>query len=326
MSIHCATFTGADSFVRQVITNPVMQVTYMPQLGGKISQITDKRTGRNWLWRHPRMQYQLNDPQADYVVHADSGGWDECFPTVGRCLYPSAPWQGVAMADHGELWSQVPESHLMQTDAGVQIDTQWRGVALPYTFARTIHIGADAAIRMEYSVRNDGAAPMQWIWCAHPLFAIAPGMAVETPVGTRFFRLTGDAQLVVEEAHAIQATPTHQLDLGYLPLINAGYGVKLYSETLPQGAVTLRAYDGAMALTWDVAQVPQLALWFNAGAWSADGGQPYYNMGIEPAIGVYDRLSDAVAHTTSYAQLAPGQQRSWQLEVTLSADAHRRTR
>ena len=90
--------------------------------------------------------------------------------------------------------------------------------------------------------------------------------------------------------------------------------------------MTLRAHDGEIGMSWDVAEVPQLAIWFNAGAWSADNGQPYYNMGIEPAIGVYDRLDEAIAHTTSYAQLAPGQQRRWRLEVTLSADAHRRTR
>ncbi len=35
MSVQCATFTGADGFVRQVVTNAVMQVTYVPQLGGK---------------------------------------------------------------------------------------------------------------------------------------------------------------------------------------------------------------------------------------------------------------------------------------------------
>ncbi|MFM7679996.1 MAG: hypothetical protein ACKO83_14250, partial [Roseiflexaceae bacterium] len=179
---------------------------------------------------------------------------------------------------------------------------------------------------IDYQVHNTGAAPMRWIWCAHPLFAIAPGMALVTPVGTRFFRLVAPQQLVVESPEAIQATPSQQLDLGYLPLINAGYGVKLYSETLPEGAVILRAHDGEIGMSWDVAQVPQLAIWFNAGAWSADGGQPYYNMGIEPAIGVYDRLDEAIAHTTSYAQLAPGQQRSWRLGITLRADAHRRMR
>ncbi|MFN5678601.1 MAG: hypothetical protein ACK48C_15790 [Roseiflexaceae bacterium] len=326
MSVQCATFTGADGFVRQVVTNAVMQVTYVPQLGGKISQITDRRSGRNWLWRHPRMPYQFNDPHASYVAVADSGGWDECFPTVGKCTYPTAPWQGVALADHGELWSQVPESQLTQTTDGVQIQTQWRGVALPYTFARTIHIGADAAITIDYQVHNTGAAPIQWIWCAHPLFAIAPGMVLETPAGTRFFRLASDKQLIVESPHAIQASATQTLDLHYLPLINAGFGVKLYSETLPQGAVTLRAHDGEIGMTWDVAEVQQLAIWLNAGAWSADNGQPYYNMGIEPAIGGYDRLDEAIAHTTSYAQLAPGQRRCWRLGITLRVDAHRRMR
>lgn len=324
MSVHCATYTGADGFVRQVITNAVMQVVYMPQLGGKISQITDRRSGRNWLWRHPRMPYQMNDPQVDYVLHADSGGWDECFPTVGRCPYPAPPWHGVALPDHGELWSQVPDSQLTQDAAGVQITTTWHGHALSYTFVRTMRIGADAAITMDYSVRNEGAAPMQWIWCAHPLLAVAPGMALQTPAGTRFFRLAGEKQLVVEPAHAIQASTTQTLDLQHLPLIDAGYGVKLYSALLPRGEVTLAAYDGAMQMSWDVAQVPQLAVWFNAGAWSGDGGQPYYNMGIEPAIGVYDRLDDAFAHTQTYASLAPSQQRRWQIVVTLSADIHRR--
>jgi hypothetical protein len=43
-------------------------------------------------------------------------------------------------------------------------------------------------------------------------------------------------------------------------------------------------------------------------------------MGIEPAIGVYDRLSDAYNRTNTYATLPPGQQRSWSVQVQLDAE------
>ena len=35
----------------------------------------------------------------------DASGFDECFPTIGACAYPEAPWQGVIAPDHGELWT-----------------------------------------------------------------------------------------------------------------------------------------------------------------------------------------------------------------------------
>lgn len=311
------TYTPADGYERIEIRNDHLCLEYIPQLGGKIAGISDVHTGRQWLWRHPRMPYAVVPHTANYVTSADTGGWDECFPTVGTCAYPADPWQGVFLADHGELWCQAPATSVSENADTTTIHTLWRGINLPYTFERTLTIGEAATITCDYRVTNDADAPLHWIWCAHPLLAIEPGMAVETPAGTTFFRLAADGALVSEPATALQPTPTQTLDLGHLPDPAVAYGIKLYSDHLPRGYARLQASDGAFSFSWQTSEVPQLAIWFNAGAWAADGGSPYYNMGIEPAIGVYDPLADAYTKTDTAATLAPGASRAWQLTVTL---------
>ena len=310
---------GTDGFERISIQNSFLRCEYMPGLGGKISSITDVRTQREWLWRHPRMAYAIVPSTASYVSTADTGGWDECFPTVGTCLYPAEPWLGAFLADHGELWCQTPHSELIPDGNAIVIATSWQGINLPYAFERRLRIDDSAQMTFSYCVTNNGNAALHWIWCAHPLMAIEPGMGVHTPEGTVFFRQGANGSLTSEPAYAINPASDKTLDLRVLPERTSGYGVKLYSDVLPRGWVELRAHDGSLAMEWDVDEVPQLAIWFNAGAWSADSGTPYYNMGIEPAIGVYDPLSDAYTKTDTYATLAPGQQRRWQVRVRIDA-------
>jgi galactose mutarotase-like enzyme len=252
------------------------------------------------------------------VAEADTGGWDECFPTVGACQYPDAAYADVMVPDHGDLWCQAPEMQVDHREHDAEIITRWRGLQLPYTFVRTMHIQHDT-VTVSYAVHNHGQAPLHWIWCAHPLIAIAPGMQLHLPPETTFWRMT-EAGLREEPATAIAVTPTQRWDMRRMPEHDAGYSVKLYSAQLPAGHVRLQATDGALVWSWSTAEIPQLAVFLNAGGWSNDDGPPHFNLGLEPAIGVYDALSDAYAHTQSYATLDPGQQRRWQLTVQLVAD------
>src|SRR5262245_13109696 len=89
------------------VNTGALSFTLIPALGGKISSLRDRRSEREWLWRHPRMAYQRVLHGSSYVQAADTGGWDECFPSVSACAYPSPPWAGAPVQDHGELWSQL---------------------------------------------------------------------------------------------------------------------------------------------------------------------------------------------------------------------------
>ena len=105
-----------------------------------------------------------------------------------------------------------------------------------------------------------------------------------------------------------------------LPERNADRAIKLWSDALQPGDgwATLRAKDGEVKMTWDVKEIPQIAAWLNLGKWAADGGTPYYNLGLEPCIGAQDSLNDAVNIYNMFAELKPRGKKNWNLEIELT--------
>jgi galactose mutarotase-like enzyme len=322
-----------EGFERVRASNGLISLALIPELGGKISSLSDLRSGREWLWRHPRMAYARVAADASYVLEADTGGWDECFPTVAPCAYPQPPWTGVAVPDHGELWSQA-----VQLTTAVEVDqvsftSHWQGRQLPYRFERRLTLFADRpALRCHYTVQNLATEPLAWIWCAHPLIAIEPGMRIRTPAEARFNVWAATPADLVPASSGLPFPPPamHKgspLDFGNLPPA-PGAAIKLWSDPLQtEGWAAVEATDGALRMTWDVTLLPQLALWINLGTWAVDGGEPYYNLGLEPCIGAQDSLAEAVTRAQQYALLPAGATRSWWLEVELTAgvgEAHHR--
>lgn len=300
----------------------VLALALMPELGGKISSLRDLRSGREWLWRHPRMAYKRVAHGGSYMAEADTGGWDECFPTVAPCGYPSAPWAETRLPDHGELWSQSAALDVTEVAGMVQLRTRWLGIALPYTFERAITLMARSPIlRCAYAVTNNADVSLQFIWSAHPLLAIEPGMRLQLPPA-RFNRWTTIPPDLLAQDSGLSYPPalrpgTRNIDLATLPDPSAGIALKLWSDPLDEGWATLHAPDGELRLRWDTALLPQVALWMNLGAWAGDGGAPYFNLGLEPCIGAQDSLAVA-ARRSRCATLPPHGSRTWWIEVELA--------
>ena len=84
------------------------------------------------------------------------------------------------------------------------------------------------------------------------------------------------------------------------------------------GWATLRANNGEFKMRWDTTLLPQVAVWMNLGAWAADGGIPYYNLGLEPCIGAQDSLADAVTEHNLFATIPLMGLRKWWLEIELT--------
>ena len=72
------------------LSNDRLEVVVAPTLGMKLTNLR-RRRGREWLWRNPDIPYQVPIPGSSYVETADSGGWDECFPTVLPSRLPGSP-------------------------------------------------------------------------------------------------------------------------------------------------------------------------------------------------------------------------------------------
>ncbi len=321
------TSTTIDGFDAITADTGRLTLTLIPALGGKIASLRDTRSGREWLWRHPRLPYQ-RWPHGSSYMPADTGGWDECFPSVSACAYPTEPWEGAAIQDHGELWSQSADVQALERDNSVSLITRWRGVVLPYALTRTVTVTrGSAVVRVDYVVANPSAAPIDFIWCIHPLIAIEPGMRLETPPAARYHcngTTPADALPTQYDVHfplTLTRPDGAAIDLSTLPGPDAAVAVKLWSAPLHEGWARMHAPDGSLTMRWDPTTLPQLALWINLGAWAGDGGAPYYNLGLEPCIGAQDSLEDAVRVVRCYATLPPGGQRAWGLEIELESGA-----
>lgn len=296
-----------------------LAITVIPALGGKISSLRDTRNGREWLWRNPHLLYRTF-PHGSGYMQADTGGWDECFPSVNACQYPSEPWAGAPIQDHGELWSQQPTVTTTHDGDAVVFHTRWHGVVLPYIFERSLRVEPDSArLRFDYVVHNTSSHPMPVIWAVHPLIAIEPGMRLHVPSDARF-NATG---VFPPDGLSTRRGLRFPLQVGETDLTElpppCGVALKLWSKPMEQGHATVQARDGELQFRWDAGEFTQLALWLNLGAWGATPDQPYYNLGLEPCIGAQDAVDTAVNNEQLFLTLPPHGERRWWLEAELSA-------
>jgi galactose mutarotase-like enzyme len=316
------TTTTVDQFPALTLSNDLIACTVVPDLGAKLTSLRDLRSDREWLWTNTRIARRQVGIDESYVAKADSGGWDECFPSVSPCVYPLAPWEGSVIADHGELWSQRARVTTGSGKADTPtITTTIAGVALPYTFSRTLRLDAErATLRLDYDLRNESADDLAFIWSAHPLIPLEEGMSVRLPEGAQV-NLNGGGRGGNVPGPGRYPWPLQSdgFDLTTLPSPNAGLSCKLWSEPLAEGWVELASRTGTLRFAFDPALVPQIGLWINAGGWAGDGGAPYSNLGLEPCLGAQDSLADAVTVENRYGILRAGATRHWWLEAQLTA-------
>jgi len=316
--------TQVQGFHALTLANQVLSLTIIPDLGGKISSIRDRRTDREWLWTNPGLPYQQQDYGTSYVQKADSGGWDECFPTVAACSYPAEPWQGLPMPDHGEIWSQPWTVQVEGNPATtITLSSEVQGVRLPYVFQRRISIHPDSPLlRFDYSVKNLADSAVRFIWSAHPLFAVEPGMQIRLPKETamRVWSRFPSGFLSEKEEYPwpIQTRANGKmLNLNAMPDIATGIACKLWSQPLSQGYAVLGTEKEEFCFTFDPAFL-QIGLWVNAHGWSGTGEKPYYNLALEPCIGAQDSLEEAVGQYGQYRTLSAHGTETWWLEVHLN--------
>ena len=295
----------------------------MPALGGKISSL--RLAGREWLWTSDVIPHRMPDAQsradaASYVKTADSGGYDECFPTISPCEIPSGvhAFGGLRLPDHGELWSQQPVVTTGRDAEGEFAIVTWTGRRMPCRFERKTRLERAGRVSMFYSLTNTWAARLPFIWSAHPLLPLSDRTRVHLPRGAR---------LRVDATHRLDPTRTVDCRWPSLPVAGAELDLSRPAETrdsyackvfldLPAGPVraAVEEDDARLEVAVDGRDVPHFGLWINNAGWTPfEDRQPYRNLGFEPCIGAPDSLADALGEWNSAAWLAPGETQRWTL-------------
>jgi galactose mutarotase-like enzyme len=303
-----------------VLRGEALEVAVVPAVGMKLTNLRRPR-GREWLWRNDQMPLAIPRPDASFVETADSGGWDECFPTVAPSPVPGAPAGTPPLPDHGELWSAAWASSVYGHASGTTLTATASGRALSYEFHRELRVDPqEPLLRLRYRVRNTGSSPFPWIWCAHPLLNVQPGTTLEIPT---MHQVRADVVYGIPELSRgdIVAWPEALGGIAgrFIVPESGAWAVKLFGDVGASGRMILTDPRRGERLEMVVRpeEVPQVGIWINNRGWAPAGRQPYLNLGLEPGIGAPDILEEAVRDWRTAQTLEPGEGRSWALEVRL---------
>jgi galactose mutarotase-like enzyme len=315
--------TSVSGFPAVALRSTQLEIVAVPALGMKLTNLR-RLNGREWLWRSDQIPLAPPRAGASYVETADSGGWDECFPTVGPGPMPGAPTGTPSLPDHGELWSGSWTSSVYSGGEGTTLAGSATGTLFPYEFHRRVTLDPDEPVaRFRYRLHHTGNEPFPWIWSSHPLLNVQPG-SVLTLSGVNQVRVAavhGREDLQVDDIVSWPGAIGGEADQFTFPE-TGGWAVKVFGDVTAATRMVLTDPRRGERLEFRVRaeEVPQVGIWINCGGWAPQGRTPYYNLALEPCIGAPDRLDLAVGDWHTAQTLHPGEVREWGIEVRLSDD------
>ena len=277
------------------IENEFLKISVLPECGAKIFDLIDKSSGQNFLWHNPRITPQRYPIESNFDNYW-CGGWDDAFPTCESCTH-----NGEAYPNLGELRSV--EWRVEHVDA-TSVHLSAFGPISPVRAEKRVTLqGGTGAV--EYTIRHEGYAPMDFIWGTHPAFAIEPGCRIHIPSDSAVVSQAKPKRL--GEPGQRYAWPNLQTAAGTVDMSlapgpgdhNAGH----YALDLKSGwyALEFPARQSGVLVEFPLDVCPHLWMWLSYGGWRG-----YYLAAIEPWTSVPVTLSDAAAAGT-HRVLQPGE-------------------
>jgi galactose mutarotase-like enzyme len=312
--------TSVSGFPGVALRSAEIEVIAVPALGMKLTNLRRLR-GREWLWRSDQIPLSPPRPGASYIETADSGGWDECFPTVGPSPVPGAQPGTPTLPDHGELWSAVWTSSVYDGPDGTTLAGSATGTVLPYEFHRRVRLEPiEPVVHFHYVLRHTGDRPFPWIWSSHPLLNVQPGSLLALPgvAQARVAAVHGRDDWKENDVISWPGALAGDTDAFTFPS-SGGWAAKLFADFGQSGKATLTDARTGERLEFkvDPSTVPQVGVWINCSGWAPVPFSPYYNLALEPCIGAPDRLDLAALEWHTAQTLHPGEERQWSIEVRL---------
>lgn len=299
-----------------VLENGALRVTVLPALGGKIASIQILPDGEELL-QQPLQPYALRTRYMSFDA-SDASGWDECLPSVAACEVRTATGDIARVPDHGDFW-QIPWETVRRTDGEVQIFGD--GFSLPLRFTKTVRLDGNR-IHVGYNLHNQSSEPVDYIWSAHPLFAVEPGDRILLPDSITEVTVEGSARERLGRSGTVQWWPMAMLkdgiaaDLSLAGEVTDGIGDKLFAAASKEGwcAIERKRLQRRAELRFES---PCLGLWICYGGWPEGAANRQQCVALEPCTAIGDSLATAMKEGRS-RRLGPGAEDHWGVELNLT--------
>lgn len=290
-----------------------LTIVVIPEQGGKIQSIRNKKTNMEYLYQSPWKKYNEATYDSSYLK-GEFSGFDEMFPTITECYYPLFPWKGIMIPDHGEVWSQPWEYELQSCSIVLRI----HGVRFPYTLEKKIEFVKEQIIKISYKVTNHSNYDFNYIWAAHPLFnctettrLILPG-SIDRVINT----VPGERLGGFGNIHSWPITSSEDkrvIDLSKIGPEEWGCYEKYYAvgKVLDGWCGFHDEMTGEfIGLSYPADKVPYLGVWVNQGGYANQ-----YNAALEPCTGALDCIDTAIQWNQS-SVLKARETSEWFLNLT----------
>lgn len=267
------------------IENESFELEVWPQFGGRISSLIDKADGHDLLFSYPD-ELPTRSPYGRSYAASWHAGWDECFPAIAGGPYSGHPYDGIAVPDHGEIWS-LPTT-AVPTDHG--ITTVWNGLRFGYRLTRKLWLDGPA-IRLQYTLINLAPFPLHFVWALHPLLGMEKPVKLNVPSGS--YRFSHDAAGEVFDTMFEWPHVQEWEDLTHPNALPAKRGWKAYSANPIDSPAAVIYPERGRQLRFEYDAESDLAaywgVWVNTGGWAAQR-----QVSLQPTIGRHDQIAAAI--------------------------------
>lgn len=157
------------------LENDYLKVEMIPDIGGRIISLIDKKTGHQFLWTNEKLPLERHSAGSEYDPYF-YGGIDELLPND-----MPEHINGVDSPDHGELWT-------MSLDYSVGEDSVTVSGLLPLSglkYSREMRLYPDKpGIELKYRIINPTQSPKEFLWKFHAALNIEKGDEIISPSKT----------------------------------------------------------------------------------------------------------------------------------------------
>ena len=293
------------------LQNDRLRAVIVPELGGRVWELEDRRRGRQWLWHREDVPLAWAPPGASYD-DVWAGGWEELFPNDA-----AGTFEGRRLPDHGEWWTL---GWTVADAAGGE-----RGV-VRLTATSTI-VGAlcekefrleagQATLEVRYRIRSTEAQPFHFLFKQHLPIRLTPGCRLQVPGGRVEPVDVSFGTWLNEPAPfdwPVATTKAAVTDLRVVPPRAAAAREFVYISNLPEAwcAVEDPVAGASLRMDFDRQAFPYLWLFLSYGGW-----RNTYTAVLEPCTNMPKDLADAVRAGQS-ARLMPGEEFATTVSVSL---------
>lgn len=297
-----------------VLENENISLSLLPELGGKMTKIVNKRTGTQFLKQLENEEGELKEPSMGFEFKPPYAfGFDECFPTVAPSKYPFNE-RVIQWPDHGELWTQ----HWEHEQDGNSIILKATGVNLLYEFQKEITLKRNE-IEISYSLKNNLQYSFDYIWSAHPLLEIDEDDELLLPEKIDEVSVYYAAK---EKETKVKANwpfmNGDETDLSMVQPQSKDLAMKLFVENMKTGKAGLyrKKYDETILFNFDIKKITHLGLWLCYGGWPEDAEIGSYTVALEPTTASFDKLSEAIDNDQNRS-IKPDEVITWDLSLKI---------